>query len=90
MARELSQQLLQHGLGVPHNAHLDAPIGANLLRLDVDMNDFGVSRELPPEAKHPVQPRSYDQDDIGIAHHGAACGAEVQRMVVGNEATAHG
>ena len=89
LARELGQELLEYGLGVANNPHLHATIGADLLRLDVDLNECGISRELSPEAEDPVEPRSNDHNNIGMMHHGAARGAEMQRVVVGNEPTAH-
>src|SRR4029434_3707079 len=73
LTREFGQELLEHGLGVPDDPHLHATIGADLLRLNVDMNKLGISRELSPEAEHPVEPRSDDHDDISMTHHGTAC-----------------
>ena len=51
LARELGQELLEYGLGVANNPHLHATIGADLLRLDVDLNECGISRELSPKPK---------------------------------------
>ena len=81
--------MLEYDLGVADDPHLHTTIGADLLRLNVNMNELGISRELSPKAEHPVEPRADDHDDISMTHHGAARGAEVQRVIIGDEPTAH-
>ena len=74
---------------VSHYAHVNRPIQPYLLWLYIYVDDLRVRREPPSEVEHPVESRAHHQDHVRPLHQRAARRAEVQRVVVRDEAPTH-
>ena len=62
---------------------------AKLGGVDVDLHDLGVGVEAVSILDHPVQPRTDDQHEVGLAHGGASRGLERNGVVLGHQSAGH-
>ena len=89
-AGERRVELPQHVAGVAGDAHLDIALDADLLRLDVHLDQLRVGSEALSHLEHPVEPRRQHHHHVGSAYRLAAGGGDVERVVVRDVAASHG
>ena len=90
--RERLVELPDNGLAVTDQRHVGVLVMADLLGRDVELNDpevFRVARRQA-EVENPVEPRTHQEDDVGLLQSKRARRRDRKRMIVRHHALAHG
>ena len=89
---ECAVELAHHRLAVAHQGDFRGHVGADFLRLDVELDDAHVLVEPGRQAvvHDPIKPRAHQEHQVGLPERRAAGGTNGERIVVRHRALAHG
>ena len=86
-----AEELLEHQAAVAIDGDVDAPVAAELRRVEIDLDDLGVGRPggRAPVVDPEVEGRSEDEDAVRLGRERICASGEEPPMLVRERAAGH-